>query len=997
MDNTLMSHQSPKFQHVGQRYRDFKVIKAIEIQELQCHLCELIHEPSGAKILHLANDDTENLFCLSFQTIPASSNGIAHILEHTVLCGSKKYPAKDPFFSMNRRSLNTFMNALTGSDFTCYPAATQVHKDFYNLLEVYIDAVFHPNLQYYSFLQEGCRLEFNVSNDPTTPLEYKGIVFNEMKGAMASPNARLSEALNEGLFPHLTYGYNSGGDPKHIPSLSYDELKDFHEKFYHPSHCLFFFYGNMPLQEHLDFIDDKVLKNAQKAQSLPPLPMQPRFAKPRYITKPYPISPDEDSKEKAIIAFGWLTCPIKDQETLLALNILEFLLLDTDASPLKMALLRSGLCKQVSSYVEADLSEVPFVLTLRGCEADNAEAIEKLIEITLRGIIASGIPLEHIENALHQLEFHRSEITSDHGPYGLSLFMRSGLLNHHNIDSELGLHIHSLTESIRKKNLINPRYFLDLIKKYLLNNTHKVRIVLIPDNTLAAAEIAEEKSALEKIKSTLTEDQKEFLVEQALQLTKFQEMQNNIDQDLLPKLTLSDVPLTAKRFPLKKETFGNLEIFHHNTFTNGILYADLVYDLPKVSEEDLSFIRAFVAILPQMGCGGRNYAENLEFIQANTGGVGCSLSFNINAHDSKIFTPTLSLKGKALNRKADKLFQLFTDIVTSADFTDLPRLQEVIMKHFIGLQSSFHQNSLRYAINLSASSLDVPSHIANAWYGMEYYNTIKNIAENINTQLPIVSQIFTRLQNQLLCLENPDLVLTCEQEFYCTLKGRKFYGLGNIPTKPSKPWTCDFTLKNIRSKGLITASPIAFTGKVLKTISYTHPNAPGLSIAAYLADNLVLHTKIREQGGAYGGGAVANPMAANFYFYAYRDPNIAATLDAFDESIKTIASGRFTESDLEEAKLEMIQALDAPITPGHRGDLAYGWLREGKTLEMRQEFRDKILNITKEEVVNAVKQHLLPKITNAATVIFAGKEQLEAENKLLEERGMPLLTLENLT
>lgn len=262
----------PALTAVQQTYRDFQVVQYLRLEELQSTLIELIHEPTGAKVMHIANDDPENLFCLSFQTLPTSSNGVAHILEHTVLCGSKKFPVKDPFFSMARRSLNTYMNALTGHDFTCYPASSQIEKDFYNLLEVYIDAVFHPNLKKESFLQEGHRFAFAEPEDLNSPLVYQGIVYNEMKGAMIGPESRLWEKISEHLTPDLTYAHNSGGNPKEIPNLTLEELKEFHQTYYHPSRCLFFFYGNIPLSKHLDYLQDHALKGVQKAPQLSPLP-----------------------------------------------------------------------------------------------------------------------------------------------------------------------------------------------------------------------------------------------------------------------------------------------------------------------------------------------------------------------------------------------------------------------------------------------------------------------------------------------------------------------------------------------------------------------------------------------------------------------------------------------------------------------------------------------------------------------------------------------------
>lgn len=504
----LKNSKTPSFTTVGETYNAFKVTKVTDIAELHCRLIELTHLPSGALIMHIENDDPENLFCLSFQTIPKTSNGVAHILEHTVLCGSKKYPVKDPFFAMQRRSLNTFMNALTGSDFTCYPAATQVNKDFYNLLEVYLDAVFHPHIDERSFVQEGHRIEFSIPEDASSPLEYKGIVFNEMKGALNSPSSRLNEALNEAMFPDITYGINSGGDPKVIPSLTHRELCEFHQEFYHPSRCLFFFYGNMPLKNHLDFISDHILKDTSPLPPLSPPPLQPRFKEPRRITQNYPFT--GETEFESLIGFGWLTCSLHQQKDLLALSILEIVLMDTDASPLKLALLKSGLCKQAASYMDSEIPEIPIYLIIKGCKTEDADTIEKLIFTTLQDVVKNGISHNMVENALHQLEIHRTEITGDHAPYGLSLFMRSALTKQHGGQPENGLKIHSLFDELRASMKDDPRYFEDLIEKYFIQNPHFVRVSLIPDISLALKEVEDEKSLLASIKEKLTAEEKKL-------------------------------------------------------------------------------------------------------------------------------------------------------------------------------------------------------------------------------------------------------------------------------------------------------------------------------------------------------------------------------------------------------------------------------------------------------------------------------------------------------
>ncbi len=985
-----MTHKSHHFLTAGQVYHHFKVTKVTDIPELQCQLIELIHLPTGAQVMHIANDDPENTFCLSFQTIPQSSNGVAHILEHTVLCGSKKFPVKDPFFAMQRRSLNTFMNALTGADFTCYPAASQVPKDFYNLLDVYIDAVFHPHLNELSFLQEGHRLEFSIPNDPTSPLECKGIVFNEMKGALTSPNARLNEEISHLLFPNLTYGVNSGGDPHDIPKLSYQELCDFHKTYYHPSHCLFFFYGNLPLEGHLDFIAQNILNEVAPMPQIPPLPLQPRFKAPKRLEKGYPIAADEDTNDQTLIAFGWLTCHILEQQELLALNILEIILMDTDASPLKLALLKSGLCKQASCYMDDEISEVPFIISLKGCNAENAEALEKLIQSTLRGIILQGISLDLIENAIHQLEFHRSEITGDHAPFGLSLFMRSALLQQHGGDPENGLKIHSLFDEVRRRNLEDPTYLVGLIKKHLVENPHFVRIVLFPDKELAAKELAKEKEVLAAIQAKLTEQQQQEIVAKAAALAKFQQMQANENVDVLPKVTLHDIPHDVRSYDLHQEKIGNLEVFHHNCFTNDIVYADLVFDLPAVAEEDLPYVRLFTTILSQMGCGGRDYAQNLEFIQAHTGGIHASLTLNLQATDHTHYTPSLYIRGKALHRKAPNLFAMMHDLATSLDFSDIPRLREVIHKQYTALQSHFTQNALKYAINLSASGLDIPSKIANHWYGIDYFLKIKALAQDFHKHSEKLVEKLIFLKNTLLKTLHPHLIITADAHMYDTLRGHNFFNLHQLESKSAPKWKGNYPLTPCHSQGRVIASPVAFIGQVMNTVSYVHKDAAALNIASYLLENITLHTRLREQGGAYGGGAVSNAMSGNFYFYSYRDPNIVTSLEAFKFSVNELLKGRFDASDLEESKLEMLQSLDAPVAPGSRGELAYGWLREGKTTQMRQAFRERMLGLKKKEIIEAVKNHIAPQLEQAATVVFASKELLEKENgKLLAQGHKP--------
>lgn len=959
----------------------FRVTKAVALPELKAELFELTHETSGAQVLHIANDDKENLFCLSFKTLPSSSNGVAHILEHTVLCGSKKFPIKDPFFAMGRRSLNTFMNALTGSDFTCYPAATQNEKDFYNLLEVYLDAVFHPELKELSFKQEGHRLEFEDPANPSSPLLYKGIVYNEMKGAMNSGAARMHEALQQALFPSVTYGVNSGGDPEHIPSLTYQELIQFHKQHYDPSRCLFFFYGNLPLEKHLDFIEKHALKNHPKAQPLPPIPLQPRFTEPKRVHAFYPISPEESSKEKALLSFGWLTCKANDQETCLGLDILESVLLDTDASPLKKALLKSRFCKQVSSYLDTELHEVPFVINLKGCEEKDLEEVEQLIMHTLKQIVKEGIPTQSIENVIQQEEFHRSEISGDHYPFGLSLFMRSALVKQHGGNAEHGLLVHSLFDQLRERMAKHPQYFTDLIQRYLIDNPHRVSISMEPSSTLEKEEEEAERSRLDKIQNSLSDKEKKDLINQAESLKVFQKMQEKADIDLLPKVTLEDAAKTVQTYDLIEETLGKAKVFCHPCFTNEIGYADLIFDLPFLKLEELPLVRLLGVLLNQVGTQAKSYETLLEEIQAHTGGISSYLSLRVQASNENQFAPAFGLKGKALFRKLDKLFPLMRELVTEFCFSNKTRLKEVIHKHLSGLESNFNQSAIRYATSLSASSQSLPGLVSEYWYGLSYLEALRKIEREFDEGN--LAEQLTALAEKIFTQKQPHLVLSLDKEMYETLKKERFYGLIDLSHKENARWNPVYTLPKTVDQALCISSPVAFISHVFKTVPYTHPDAPALRACSHIFENVILHKSIREEGGAYGGGAVSNGLSGSFYFYSYRDPKIADTLKAFQAAIEAVILGEFDLGDLEEAKFEMIQDFDAPIPPGSRGETAHSWLSSGISDSIRQSFRDRLLNLTKEDVIKACQNHIQNTYPLGTTVVFGGKALIEKENEKL--------------
>lgn len=976
---------------VGQEVlKNYKITKAKEIPALQSVLYEVEHMPSGAQIMHIANTEKENLFCLNFMTLPTSNNGVPHILEHTVLCGSEKFPVKDPFFYMTRRSLNTFMNALTGSDFTCYPAASQVEKDFYNLLEVYLDAVFHPLLNRLSFLQEGHRLEYKELNNPNSELTYQGIVYNEMKGALSSADSRLWHTVSKHLMKDLPYRFNSGGDPKEIPDLTYEEFLDFHKTYYHPSRCLFFFYGDLPLEKHLTFLENKILCSATKAPKLPPLPKQKRFEKPIHISASYPTT-EEDLSHKTLIAFSWLTAEVQNQDDVLALQLLDSILMDTDASPLKREILRSELCRTCDAFIDIEMSEVPFGIICRGTEEKHAKELEKIVFNKLEAIAKEGIDQKLIDSSLHQLEFSRLEISGDYGPFGLNLFFRAGLSQMHGCPAENGLVVQELFDRLLEQ-LKNPNYLTDILKKYLLDNKHFLTLVMTPDPQLGEEEAKQEREALKKIEESLSQKEKETIVKESQELLEFQKAQKLEKIETLPKIHIEDVPKKNTEYPLRVINLDNLDVFHHECFTNHIVYVDIVMDLPKLTQEELHYTRLFAYLATEVGVKDLSYIEQQKRIHFETGGVGFSCATHNTFSSPDEMKPALHLKGKALSRKTDALFALLKDLMTSIRFDEKERIKEVIYQLYTHMQNRLSKNSMSYAIDLALSSNSDTTKLHHLWHGIPYYKFIEDITKNIETKLDNVIEYMKSLQDKLLHNHNLNLILSCDENDFEKIKKHNFYNLQDLEKKPYEPWLFNYTIEKYTSHARIIPSPVAFTCQGFKTIYAPHEDIAALSIASCIFDHKTLHKKIREAGGAYGAGSFFNMISGNFYMYSYRDPNLKSTLKAFEEAIQHTAEGIFDDNDLEEAKLTIIQSLDSPVSPGSRASVAFSQRRENRTPSFRQKLRDQILTTCAEDVKKAVKKHLSNFSQEAQIITFSGKDLITRENEKLDNK-LPILEI----
>jgi presequence protease len=970
-----------------ENYKNFILTKDINLPEINSKLVELTHKTTNAQVMHIQNDDDENFFSLCFKTYPSDSTGVAHILEHIVLCGSKNFPVKDPFFSMTRRSLNTFMNAMTGSDFTCYPASSQVEKDFYNLFSVYLDAVFNPLIKKESFLQEAHRLEFEKDK-----LMYKGVVYNEMKGAMSSPDSRMWDYIMKHLYPGLTYSNNSGGDPSDIPNLTYDQLIDFHKKHYNPSNCIFFFYGNIDLSKHLAFIEEKILNNyTTKIPSLK-IPLQKRFSSPKIITENYPIAKNEDESDKTIYAFSFLTAPITNEKETLALTLLDSVLMETDASPLKYALLQSNLCKEAISFIDTDLSEMPWIIVCKGCQGGIKNELLKVISKTLVDLSKNKISKKLIEASLHQLEFARSEIRAEGVPYGLTLFMRSALAKQHGANAENSLLIHTLFNELKQK-LENDNFLPSLIEKYILANPHALYLDMVPDKTLLAKEDTEEKINLEKIQQKLTKKEIEEIKKQKVDLEKYHDFMEKQSIDCLPKIKIDDIPKKIKYYPLTKHQENGLNVYHHDVFTNNILYVNLTFEIPSLSDEELKILPLFSQLLTELGCSDRDYKTNLEYINTYTGGVGGSLILNPQIQNTNICNPIFSLSGKALYKNSEKLFSIINDFANSYNFSETNRIVELLSQIYTILSHRINSDAMKYAVEMSWSNINTPQYLSNLFNGLPFFNHLTSVVKNLQTNLPNLMHSFENIAKKIFSSKNRDLIIGCDKKQFDLLKEKSFFNIDKIEKQDFEKWDNEKIQKEkIEDQGRIISTPVSFNSFAMQVVNFTDETSPSLFVVTHLLENKILHPQIREKGGAYGSGARYSSTSGCFHFFSYRDPNISKTFSTFLLAIEKIAKGEFDENDLEEAKLGALQSVESPISPGARAITTYLFEKSGKTQELRQKYKDDILSLTKEDIIDAINKNLVSKDTNETFISFSSKEILEKENQKLE-KPIKILTI----
>ena len=958
---------------------DFELLRREPIEALQFVVESYRHTITGARHLHLVADDSHNAFLVAFLTVPSDSTGVAHILEHTALCGSKRYPVRDPFFMMLRRSLQTFMNALTSSDWTAYPFASQSRKDFDNLMNVYLDAAFFPNLQALDFAQEGCRIELSKPEDPDSDLVYKGVVFNEMKGAMSSAPRLLWQTLSHHLFPTTTYHFNSGGDPEHIPDLTWSDLRAFHARHYHPSNATFMTFGDIPAAEHQATFQENVLK------SFGPMPIdfqvqdEVRLTAPITVTAPYAMDGGGEMAHKTHIALGWLLGNSIDQESLLRAHLLGGVLLDNSSSPLLHALETTPLGSAPSPICGLDDSgrEMVFACGVEGSEADRADAVETLIFDVLHKVATEGVPFEQVASVLHQLELSRREIGGDGMPYGLKLMLTALPVTLHGGDPVTALALDSILDKLREE-IKDPEFIKTMVRSLLLENVHRVRVILTPDAHMNERLAAEEAERLRQKKTTLDAETLQSIVERAEALKKRQEEED--DPEILPKLHLSDVPETMSIPELFKREEAGFPTTWFQCPTNRLVYQQVVIETPAMEESLLDLLPIFSSCLTEVGCGGRDYLQTQAFQASISGGIGARASVRGAVHNIQEFRSSFLLSAKALTRNHGALAELLCETWETPRFDEHSRLRELIAQMRASSEMRITDNGHALALSAASANLTPSAAINNRWGGLDAIARLKQLDNALNDpqalaefaeKLEAIGEIIRRVPRQLLVVgEEPD---------FAAIKGTlERQWRQKIPSAEGSTWTtCALGLQENRAWATVT--PVHFCAKAYGAVHYAHPDAPVLSVLGQFLKNGFLHKAIREQGGAYGGGAGFDSDSGTFRFFSYRDPRLGETLADFDRSLHWLTDTRHEDKSLEEAVLGVISSIDRPGSPAGEARRAFHDTLHGRTPEQRRLFRGRVLQVTVDDLRRMVPTYLKPELACIGVVSNAVALKKEAK------------------
>lgn len=973
----------------------FRHLRTSDVKEYASKGILLEHERTGCRAYHLLNDDTENLFAFVFRTPPVDNTGTAHILEHTVLSGSKRFCVKDPFIALMKGSVNTFLNAITYPDKTVFPAASTLEKDYFNLLEVYGDSVFFPLLSREVFQQEGCRAHF----DDTGELSIDGVVYNEMKGNYSDHDSIVGEWSYRSLFPDSPYRFDSGGEPASIRELTYDRFVEYHRRWYHPSNCLIFLYGNIPTSKSLNLIEEKCLSKFERSEIDTSIPLQRDLEKPIELTLSSPLAADDSPDSKSTISVNWIAGRIDDPYRVLGLEVLSEILLGNPGAPMYKAIQESNLGEDLSpvSGLDTDTRDLVFTFGIRGTDPANTRRFLDLVTARLADLASRGIPAVVTEGALRRVEFRNREIRGG-VPFGLRLLSKTlrGWL--HGDSPETTLEFEPWMEKL-KEDVEKGGFFEDLIRECFLENNNRSTVTVIPTHDHEKRDQEE----LEKWKNEFLKHRSGAGVEKMKKEKEaFDLYQETPDSPeavaTIPSLSIEDIPRKVENVETRQDTLSGVPFYSLDIFTNGVAYIDFVFDIQDISGELLPLFPLFCRAAVSAGLPGIPYDEVARQLAIETGGFTSFLEVNSidgysDAEDNQRSRGFIVFRMKALESNLESGLDIVTRLITDADFSDTRRIGDILLEFRNDIKAQILPAGSSFTSLRAGSRISPVLAREELWKGIEQVLYIYRAADEMNTCLPLICRQLEELKQLILNRNRLTLNLTAGQ-----LEPAKGL-LENFVTKlpaaaiPETRFKLPDAEPGPRYEALVVPSMVGYVSTVFPASSFIEREHAHEVIVAQLLKTDFLWEQVRMRGGAYGVSASVNGGEKLFSFSSYRDPNIKETFEAYSSGLDRLAEDGISAGELEKAIIGIVGRDLRPLSPGEKGIIGFRRKLYEISDDLRQRKRDELLRSTPAEISRAAAR-LRDNLGTSRSVVMAGKEAIASvpeEYSGLRENAVPLL------
>ena len=961
----------------------YELVQQKYLQDLKTEGYLLRHKKSGARIVVMENDDDNKVFSIGFRTPPEDSTGLPHILEHSVLCGSKNYPVKDPFVELVKGSLNTFLNAMTYPDKTVYPVASCNDTDFQNLMNIYMDAVLYPNIYIHEeiFRQEGWSYSLESEEDALT---YNGVVYNEMKGAFSSPDSVLDRVVLNSLFPDNAYAHESGGNPENIPELTYEQFLDFHRKYYHPSNSYIYIYGKMDFEEKLRWLDEAYLSDFDAITVDSAIQLQKPFEQMIEVEQSYSISANEPEEDNTYLSYNKVVGTSLDPELYLAFEVLDYALLSAPGAPLKKALTDAGIGKDISGAYESVVYQPMFSIVAKNANVEQKEAFVQIIEDTFRKLVEEGIPTKSLEAGIHYHEFRYRE--ADFGQFPKGLMYGLQMLDSWLHDEEkpfIHLEANQMYDFLKKQ--VGTGYFEQLIQNYILDNTHGAVVVIKPERGRTARMDKELTEKLAVYKASLSEEEVKALVRATKGLAAYQEAEDAPeDYEKIPVLKRADISPEIAPICNEEMNIAGVPVIYHEIETNGIGYLDMLFDLSGVEEELLPYVGILQAVLGIIDTENYEYGELFNEINVHTGGIGTSIEVypNVTKVKEKEFKATFEVKTKALYEKLPVAFAMMKEILTQSKLEDEKRLKEIVSMTKSRLQMRFQSSGHSTAAARALSYASPISQFKDLTGGIGYYEVVKDLEEHFEEQKGVLIANLKKLASYLFRADNMMISYTAEREGIEGLEQELATFCESLFAGTMETASCVLHCEK-RNEGFKTASKVQYVARAGNFIDAGCEYTGALQILKVILGYEYLWQNVRVKGGAYGCMSNFNRLGDG-YFMSYRDPNLEKTNEIYEGVGDYLRNFTVTERDMTKYIIGTISNIDQPMTPAGKGDRSMNLYMNHVSEEMIRKERKEILEATESDI-RALADIVDAVLACDQICVIGSEEKIEEQKELFKE------------